>query len=206
MRRYVPLFLAIACATTLAVVSIAGAVSPLKGNPANDARLLNKPIEASRYDDGTHCQAGTRRGTRALEQWIGRHFRGVSWGSYRCEKWGPGSFSIHAEGRALDWHLDAGNAGQKRNAMRLIDMLISSDRKGEPTALARRMGVQGLIFNCKQWFAGMTGLSNYDYCYRRDGKRRRNLNRTEAHMDHIHIELNWAGARMKTSFWRWGRR
>ena len=204
MPRYVPLITA-ALAVVLIGASVAGAVSPLHANPANDKQLLNKPMESSRYDDGTHCQAGTRRGVRALEGWLGRHFKGVSWGSYRCEKWGPGSFSVHAEGRALDWHLDAGNPAQKRNAMRLIDMLISRDRNGEPTALARRMGVQGLIFNCRQWFAGMEGLSNYDYCYTRNGRRRHNLNRTEAHMDHVHIELNWPGARMKTSFWRWGR-
>jgi hypothetical protein len=28
------------------------------------------------------------------------------------------------------------------------------------------------------------------------------VNRTEAHMDHIHIGLNWAGARKRTSFWK----
>jgi hypothetical protein len=184
---------------------MAGAAA-LTGNPANDRSLLRKPIEAPRYDDGKRCQRGERPGTRALERWIDSHFRGTSWGTYRCEKWGPGSFSIHAEGRALDWHLDAGDPAEKRNAMRLIDMLLASDRTGEPTALARRMGVQGLIFDCRQWFAGMTSLDRYSYCYRRDGRRKRNLNRTEAHMDHIHIELNWPGAQMKTSFWRWGRR
>lgn len=205
MRRYVPLAIA-ASLICLGLVSLAGAAAPLKSNPANDSRLLRKPIEASRYDDGTKCQRGVRRGTRALERWLDHHFHGVSWGSYRCERWGPGSFSIHAEGRALDWHLDAGVPAQRRNAMRLIELLLATDRRGEPTALARRMGVQGLIFNCKQWFAGMSGLDNYDYCYRRDGVRRRNLNRTEAHMDHVHIELNWPGARMRTSFWRWGRR
>ena len=28
------------------------------------------------------------------------------WGSYRCEKWGKGQASLHAENRAIDWHLD----------------------------------------------------------------------------------------------------
>lgn len=205
MRRHVPVLIA-AALICLGLVSLAGAAAPIRSNPANDGRLLSKPIETSRYDEATHCQRGERRGTRALERWLGRHFRGSTWGISRCEKWGPGSFSIHAEGRALDWHLDAGVPAQKRNAMRLIDLLLATDRSGEPTALARRMGVQGLIFNCRQWFAGMSSLDKYDYCYRRDGVRRRNLNRTEAHMDHVHIELNWPGARMKTSFWRWGRR
>ena len=64
------------------------------------------------------------------------------------------------------------------------------------------MGVQGLIFNCRSWWAGSPRLGTYDYCYRRDGRLRRHLDRTAAHRDHLHIELDWAGARMRTSFWR----
>ena len=75
------------------------------------------------------------------------------------------------------------------------------DQDGNEAALARRMGVQGLIFNCRQWFGYGDRLSPYSYCYRRDGKLRKHLDRTSAHRDHIHIELNWAGARKRTSFW-----
>jgi hypothetical protein len=138
----------------------------------------------------------------ALQSWLQRHWRGSAWGINRCEKNGPGDFSIHAEGRALDWHLDAGIPGQRKAAQRLIDMLLATDRDGNEAALARRMGVQGLIFNCRQWFGYGDELGPYSYCYRRDGNRRKHLNRTEAHIDHIHIELNWAGARKRTSFWR----
>ena len=190
----------------LGVSSLTATAAGLHGNPANDAKLLRKPIEAPRYDEATRCKGGERRGTTALASWLGGHFRGESWGSSRCEKWGPGSFSIHAEGRALDWHLDARRGADRRSAARLIDLLLSRDREGEESALARRMGIQGLIWNCRQWFSGMTELDRYSYCYRDNGKRRPHLNRTEAHMDHIHIELNWPGARMRTSFWRWGRR
>jgi hypothetical protein len=28
------------------------------------------------------------------------------------------------------------------------------------------------------------------------------VDETQAHMNHIHIGVNWPGARMKTSFWR----
>jgi hypothetical protein len=120
----------------------------------------------------------------------------------RCEKLSPGNFSIHAEGRALDWHLDAGVRREKRAAERLIDMLLARDREGNPTALARRMGVQGLIFNCRSWWAGMPKMTRYDYCFTRSGRRKASLNRTAAHMDHLHIELNWRGAHRRTSFWR----
>ena len=64
------------------------------------------------------------------------------------------------------------------------------------------MGVQGLIFDCRSWWAGMDGLGEYSYCYRRNGDLRNDLDRTQAHRDHLHIELNWDGARKRTSFWR----
>jgi hypothetical protein len=81
-------------------------------------------------------------------------------------------------------------------------MLLARDREGEPTALARRMGVQGLIFNCRNWWAGSESMDRYDYCFTPAGKRRRHLDPTQAHRNHIHIELNWAGAKRRTSFWR----
>jgi hypothetical protein len=138
---------------------------------------------------------------KALQNWLERNVRGESWGIQRCERWGPHSFSLHAEGRAIDWHLDAGVAKERRATMRLIRTLLASDRNGNEAALARRMGVQGLIFDCKDWWSGMDGLGDYSYCYERNGDLRHDLDRTEAHRDHVHIELSWPGARKRTSFW-----
>jgi hypothetical protein len=177
------------------------AAADLARNPADAYALLSQPIEELSYDPARRCLGKGQRGARALEAWVGRNFRGVSWGIYRCEKWGKGSASVHSEGRALDWHLDAGVPAEKRSAMNLIEMLLAGDRDGNEAALARRMGVQGIIFNCRQWFGYGERLDKYGYCFNRRGKRRKGLNRTEAHIDHVHIELNWAGARMRTSFW-----
>jgi hypothetical protein len=188
-------------ATALALPALVVA-KPLRGNPANDPRLAERPIEEPRYDSARRCLRNEQRGTVSLERWLDRHWRGASWGIMRCERLSARSFSLHAEGRALDWHLDAAVPRQRRAATNLVRMLLARDRRGNPAALARRMGVQGLIFNCRNWWAGMPRLAPYDYCYRRDGRRRRNLNRTAAHMDHVHIELNWPGARRATSFWR----
>jgi hypothetical protein len=194
---------AAALAVIAAMLAAAAAVAaPITENPANRPVLRTEPIEELHYDGAERCRRNPRPGTLALQSWLRRHWRGSPWGINRCEKLGPGNFSIHAEGRALDWHLDAGVPGQRAAAQRLIDMLLATDRDGNETALARRMGVQGLIFNCRQWYGYGDELGPYSYCYRRDGKRRRHLNRTEAHMDHVHIELNWAGARKRTSFWR----
>ena len=200
MRRH--LLAACLLVSVLCALAPAASARPLHGNPANDPRLLQRPIEASRYDYAHRCLAHPQPGTVALERWLGRHFRGVSWGIMRCEKLSPGNFSLHSEGRALDWHLDAGIPAQRRAAARLIGLLLATDRDGNRTALARRMGVQGLIFNCRAWWAGAERMDRYDYCYTPSGHRRRHLDRTEAHMNHIHIELDWSGAKRRTSFWR----
>lgn len=185
-----------------ALLAGGAAAAPLGGNPANTPLLAGRPIEQPRYDEARRCLPRPRRGTLALERWLERHWRGASWGIMRCEKLGPGSFSLHAEGRAIDWHLDAAVPRQRRAAENLIRMLLATDRRGNEAALARRMGVQGLIYNCRSWWAGSERLGPYDYCYRRDGRRRRHLDRTQAHIDHLHIELNWPGSRLGTSFWR----
>jgi hypothetical protein len=189
-------------AATALILPAAALAAPLRGNPANDPSLVGKPIESPRYDHARRCLRRPQPGTLALERWLGSHFRGVSWGIMRCERLSGRSFSLHSEGRALDWHLDADLPRQRRAARNLIALLLATDRRGNETALARRMGVQGLIFDCRSWWSGLPRLEGYDYCYRRDGRRKRHLDRTLAHRDHIHIELNWAGARMRTSFWR----
>jgi hypothetical protein len=171
-------------------------------NPANRAVLLSQPIEELRYDHAERCMRNPKPGLLALQAWLQRHWRGAAWGIVRCEKLSRRTYSVHSEGRALDWHLDAGVPAERRAAQRLIEMLLGSDRAGNQTALARRMGVQGIIFNCRQWYGYSEHLSPYSYCYRRDGKLRNHLNRTLAHRDHLHIELNWAGAGKRTSFWR----
>ena len=189
----------------LASSAVALAGGGLRPNPANDPRLLDRPIEPFRYDYGKHCTDAVPPGMKALERWLEGNVRGETWGIMRCERLRPrrgSNFSLHSEGRAIDWHLDAGDDRDRRAAKRLIDTLLAADRNGEPAALARRMGVQGLIFDCRSWWSGQDGLGNYSYCYTENGKRRHDLDRTQAHMDHVHIELNWPGARKRTSFWR----
>jgi hypothetical protein len=197
-------WVAAAVAGCLCLVSSAEtlAASPIATNPADRPTLLSEPIEDLQYDYGKHCLRNPQRGTVALQSWLQRHWRGVSWGIMRCEKLSPHNFSLHSEGRAIDWHLDAGVPAQRHAALRLIDMLLATDSDGNEEALARRMGVQGIIFNCHAWFGYGDRLGPYSYCYRRDGKVRKHLDRTAAHRDHVHIELNWAGALKRTSFWR----
>jgi hypothetical protein len=83
-----------------------------------------------------------------------------------------------------------------------VKLLLAPDKDGNSAALARRMGVQGLIFDCKAWFGNWDGqMGDYSYCYGKNGKRKKNLDPTQAHMNHVHIELNKLGAQKKTTFW-----
>jgi hypothetical protein len=181
----------------LCVCALAPAAAAAWPNPADHPSLLDVAIEESSYDHATRCRPRTTPGIRLLTAWVDRHFPGESWGVYRCERLSKTTRSLHSEGRALDWRLDARNGPERRAANFMIERFLVTDERGNEHALARRMGIQELIFNCRSWWAGSDGLATYSAC---EGKGR--VDRTTAHRDHVHIGLNRAGARAKTSFWR----
>jgi hypothetical protein len=195
-RRPARLRATLAVASVLALTCAVPAAAGLVPNPANDPSLLDEPIEDYAYDDADHCVKTAQPGTKALQGWLERNVRGESWGTVRCEKWGPKEYSVHAEGRAIDWRLDSRRPKERRAAMNLIEALLATDQNGNEHALARRMGVQGIIFDCKSWWSGMDGMGTYSAC---EGNK--HPDPTTAHRDHVHLELNWDGARKQTSFW-----
>jgi hypothetical protein len=174
--------------------------APLPLNPVD--RLADKPIENYRYDHAKRCTRSPRTGTVALLRWLAAHARGQSWGIMRCEKLSRRNYSLHSEGRAIDWHLDARNPADRRAGRRLIGLLLAPDRAGNPHALARRMGLQEIIWDCHAWWSGAERPMRYSPCYSRRGKPRRRVDATTAHRDHIHLGLNRMGAARLTSFWR----
>ena len=176
------------------------AVALAAPNPADE--LSHLPIEASVYDEATHCSSKPRPGMLKLQGWLEDNVRGVFWGSYRCEKWGRHEASLHAENRAIDWHLDASDRTDRRAAQGLIDLLLATDAAGNEQALARRMGVEELIWDCGYWAAGMPDFMPYRPCYGRRGKRKKHVDATVAHRDYVHIGMTKAGAKAQTSFWR----
>ena len=185
-------------AIVLALCAPAAALK-LDANPAD--RMLSVAIEESGYDHATRCTKKQRPGVVALTEWLDRNARGVSWGSYRCEMWGKNQASLHAEGRALDWHLDASVPADKREAERLIALLLAPDAAGNEHALARRMGVQEIIWDCGYWGSFMEDLGPYAACFTKKGRKRRGVSASAAHRDHVHIGMTKAGAAGRTSFW-----
>lgn len=173
--------------------------APVAGNPAD--RLAGLTPDPEDYERATHCSRMPRPGMKRLVSWLERHADGASWGTFRCERWGDGEASLHAEGRALDWHLDVFKAADRREARRLIELFLAPDRLGTPHALARRMGVQEIIWDCSYWAAGMAEFGPYSPCVNKHGQVRRHVNPTVAHRDHLHIGLTKAGAMGRSSFW-----
>ncbi len=169
-------------------------------NPADT--LDDLPLEASTYDPATHCSKKTKPGTEALVGWLQHNAKGTFWGSYRCEKWGPHSASLHAENRAVDWHLDVDVPADRKEAERLIALFLAPDKLGQPQALARRMGIEEIIWDCGYWGAGMDQFKPYSVCLNKHGKLRSKVDKTLGHRDHLHLGLTKAGAAKKTSFWR----
>lgn len=183
-----------------AVIDLPENLPAVAKNPAD--RLAREPIEPFRYDDASTCTPKRRRrGVEAFTAWLDKEALGVSWGTYRCERWGKGSASLHAEGRALDWHLDAAVKREAREAERIVRLLLAPDKRGEPQALARRMGVQEIIWDCGYWRQGMTAFSGIDECFTPSGRRRGDVDRTQAHMDHVHFGFTVKGANGRSSFW-----
>jgi hypothetical protein len=179
-------------------VAVAGGFRPVPGNPAD--KLVNLPIDDYQYDHAKDCRKNPTPGANALVAWLGGNAGGSFWGIMRCERWGKDSASLHAEGRAIDWHLNVHNGADRREAKRLINLLLAPDRAGNPHALARRMGVQEIIWNCTSWYSGSEGMRPYSTCYDSKGRKKK-IDDTTAHRDHIHFGLNWPGAKKRTTFW-----
>ncbi len=186
-------------ATSHALPKLPATPAPVEGNPAD--RLAALPIEDSVYDRATHCAKTPKPGTTLLVAWLEANAIGETWGVYRCERWGKGSASLHAEGRAIDWHLDARDPVQRRAGEDLIRLLLAPDTAGNPQVLARRMGVEELIWDCGYWMARMGEFSKYSECFAKSGKKRKRVNPTAGHIDHLHIGLTKDGAAARTSFW-----
>jgi hypothetical protein len=186
----------LAAVLALAIPAVASALPSLSANPAN--KLLSRGLDPIQYDRATKCNGGkVLAGTKAMVAWLEHNAAGVNWGEYRCEIWGKHEASLHSAGRAIDWH-----PATMRDGHALVKLLLAPDEDGNPAALARRMGVQGLIFDCQSWFGSGDGqLGHYSYCYGKNDKRKKNVDPTQGHINHVHIELNLRGGAKKTTFW-----
>ena len=94
---------------------------------------MDLPIDDYAYDRARDCRKRPTPGALAMVDWLEKNAEGVSWGIMRCERWGKNSASLHAEGRAIDWHLDASRPADRGE----VSTAVSGDRlDGDVVVLA----------------------------------------------------------------------
>jgi subtilisin family serine protease len=156
------------------------------------ATIANCPIDAYAYDPtGTVCSGGPAAGTLALRRILREQFGQRHTEIYNCRPVRGGtSLSLHAEGRAVDFYVNAAQEDELALGNRIVQWLLASDAAGNPHANARRLGVQELIWNHQMWTAG-----------RRSDEGMRPYSGVDPHTTHLHIGQNRLGSTMGTTYW-----
>ncbi|WP_018350290.1 peptidase inhibitor family I36 protein [Longispora albida] len=175
--------LALACAVVPAAPASAAATPPV---PAFSA----VPDDYAHQDSVDRCDAGTKPGVSDFYQLLRSTYPGLgerNWGTYVCD---PSTWGGHDQGRALDWGLNSGNAGERDIASTVLGWLLAT-RDGEPHAIARRLGINFIIWN-RQIIYLMTEYSDHNW---------HPYGGASPHTDHIHFEFGWAGAQRQTTWW-----
>ena len=156
--------------------------------PRTPHRYTAKIESLAPYVGQSICSPGAKPGTAAFATMLLRTYKSSrSLGISRsCS---VGAASEHKEGRAFDWGVSVGSAQDRRSVQALFRWLLKTDRHGNRYAMARRLGIQYMIWNRRIWgaYAASSGWRRYTGA--------------NPHTDHVHFSLSWAGARKKTSFW-----
>ena len=148
------------------------------------SRTLPSALDvAPGYQKGTLCLTQNQPGAVAFAQLLNATYGSRTYGILRT------CAAEHGEGRALDWMINANNAEQLALANALTRWLAAPDAQGRPGAMAKRFGINYIIFNRQQWRAYDPGRGWAPYYG------------VSPHTDHIHFSFNWDGAYKRTSWW-----
>jgi len=147
--------------------------------PPTSATLPEEVDADTPYQTNVVCAPVDKPGIEAFGTLIGQHYSRPAYSTSRAcidQK------SDHYDGRALDWTLDANNPADRRIGDAAVTWLTAND--GE---MAKRFGIQSIIWNAHSWRPGAGGWQGYA------GQ--------SAHTDHVHFSFTWDGAMMRTSWW-----
>jgi hypothetical protein len=183
----------------VAVVSavVLGAATPASAAVPTPPRSLPTAIEPlAQYVAQSSCDPTVKPGTRALANLLSHTYPGISWASaYSCGT--DGSVSEHYEGRAIDWMASYRVDWQRADATSLVNWLLASDKAGNHFAMARRLGVQYIIWDNRIWGSWDGQWADYNRCSQTPSTAYDNA----CHRTHVHLSLSWNGAMGKTTFW-----
>jgi len=149
--------------------------------------------DQARYDDaaswsgGKNCSGGFTAGAKRMQDWLRANWGPANIGGYSCRPntANTSRTSIHGVGRANDWFRSANKATEAAQVANFIQRMSANG-----AAMARAMGVQYWIWNKQQYNVKNTAVGVRSY------------SGPNPHTDHVHIELNLAGSRLETSYWR----
>jgi hypothetical protein len=148
------------------------------------------------YVAQSSCDPTVKRGTRELGSLLMHTYPGTSWASaYSCGT--DGTVSEHYEGRAIDWMVSVRVPSQRAKATSFIGWLLATDKAGHRFAMARRLGVQYVIWNNRIWGSWDGRWEDYYGC----SAKRSTADDNSCHRTHVHISLSWNGAEGHTTFW-----
>ncbi len=180
-------------ARTIAAVSAAMIAFALLTSPAQAAaipypkpsRTLPAALDVvAPYQKGTLCLTVNQPGAVAFAKLLNTTYGTHAYGILRqCGQ------SEHSEGRALDWMIDSTKPANLALANALTRWLVAPDAQGRPGAMARRFGINYIIFNRQEWGSWAPERGWFAYTG------------SSPHTDHIHFTFNWDGAYKRTSWW-----
>lgn len=180
-------------ATSGSVPATAYAAVPVPTAPVGLPATIEGP---ARYVGQTSCDTTDKPGAVRFRNMILRTYPGTWVGmNYPCGA--NGTRSEHYEGRALDWGVSIRNPVLYTYARAFKSWLMRTDARGNPFAMARRLGVMYVIYYNKIWGAWSGQWEEYLDCDSRPSAAHDNL----CHRDHMHISLSWNGAMGATTFW-----
>ena len=188
------LVLGLTGASAAQAVDIQPALHPAQLDPASVIPWGIPGADPLRTDAADHCSGGPSAGAQNLLAFLEYWWpRGESDGIYNCRTIGStSSYSLHAEGRAVDFHLDVNNDGDLAAGQAIRKWFIADDSSGVHYAMARRFGVQEIIFNKHIWTAARASEGWRVYDVPPGG---------DAHYTHIHIGINRPAANQNRTAW-----
>ncbi len=135
------------------------------------------------YQAGTLCLSTALPGPLDLAKLLNRTYGTHTYGILRT------CAAEHGEGRALDWMVNAGTKDGLALGNTITTWLTAKDSQGRVGALARRLGINYIIWNHKMWrsYDPARGWATYTG--------------SNPHTDHIHMSFTWDGAYEQTSWW-----
>ncbi|KGN36938.1 peptidoglycan-binding domain-containing protein [Knoellia subterranea] len=172
-----------AVTVTLLSVPLASAAFAATIPPPPTKPLPDELDIAPRYQEGYRCLSGDLPGPTAFAKLLNDHYGRHVYGINRT------CAAEHGEGRALDWMINAYSADGLALGNAITRWLAAPDSQGRPGAMARRFGINYIIWNRQMWRAYDPGRGWAPY------------SGVSPHTDHIHISFTWDGAYQRTSWW-----